>query len=98
MLLTLIRLRQQRAIVRAFEQAGATTAERACAIEQLGLPVSMAWQQLASLAVLRSPAAGRWFLDRTNWQRLCRRRQWLGVAVLAGLLMLWLFGWSMRWM
>lgn len=98
MLLSLIRMRQQRGIVRAFEQAGALAAERACRIEQLGLPVSMAWQQLASLGVLRSPAAGRWFLDQANWRRLCRRRALLAVAAVVGVLLLWVFAWSMSWM
>lgn len=97
MLLTAMLVRRQRAIVRAFERAGAVTVDRACSVEQLGLSVGIAWQQLASLAVLRSPASGRWFLDRPNWRRLCRQRLWLAVAVAAGLLLLLLFAWSLRW-
>lgn len=97
MLLTAMLVRRQRAIVRTFEQAGAVSAGSARSAEQLGLAVGMAWQQLASLAVLRSPASGRWFLDRSNWQRLCRRRCMLAAAVVAGLLLLALFAWSMRW-
>lgn len=97
MLLTAMLMRRQRAIVRAFEQAGAVAADSARSVEQLGLSVGIAWQQLASLAVLRSPAAGRWFLDRANWRRLCRRRCALAAASVAALLLVLLFAWSMRW-
>jgi hypothetical protein len=97
MLLTAMLMRRQRMIVRVFEQAGAVTADSARSAEQLGLSVGMAWQQLASLAVLRSPASGRWFLDRPNWRRLCRRRCALAAAAVAVLLMVLLFAWSMRW-
>lgn len=97
MLLTVMRMQRQRVIVRAFEQAGAVTAEDARSAEQLGLSVSFAWQQLASLAVLRSPASGRWFLDRANWRRLCRRRYALAAAVVAGLLLVLVFAYSMSW-
>ncbi|MEW9622754.1 hypothetical protein [Rhodanobacter geophilus] len=90
-------MRRQRAIVRAFEQAGALAADRACSAEELGVRVDFAWQQLASLAVLRSPASGRWFLDRANWQRLCRRRCVLAAAVVVGLLLMLLFAYSMSW-
>ena len=97
MLLTAMLMRRQRAIVRVFERTGAVTADSARSAEQLGLSVDIAWQQLASLAVLRSPASGRWFLDRPNWQRLCRRRLMLAGGVAVSLLLVLLFAWSMRW-
>lgn len=97
MLLTVMRMRRQRAIVRAFERAGALAVDSARSAEELGARVDFAWQQLASLAVLRSPASGRWFLDRPNWQTLCRRRCGLAAAVVAGLLLVLLFAYSMRW-
>jgi hypothetical protein len=97
MLLTAMRMHRQRVIVRVFERAGAVAADSARGTHELGLSVDFAWQQLASLAVLRSPAAGRWFLDRPNWRRLCRRRFVVAGTVLAGLLLVLLFAWSMRW-
>ena len=97
MLLTVMRMQRQRVIVRAFEQAGAVTAEDARSAEQLGLSVSFAWQQLASLAVLRSPASWRLFLDRANGRMLCRRRCALAAAVVAGLLLVLVFAYSMSW-
>ena len=59
--------------------------------------MGIAWQQLASRAVLRSPASDRWYLDRANWRRLCRRRCALAAASAAALLLVLLFAWSMRW-
>lgn len=97
MLLTTLLTLRQRAIVQVFEQAGAVSADSARSIEQLGLRVSPAWQQLASYAVLRSPAKGRWFLDKPNWRLLLRRRgQWAGGAV-ALVLVLCLIVWAMHY-
>jgi hypothetical protein len=97
MLLTAMRMHRQRAIVHVFERAGAVAVDSARSAEQLGLTVDFAWQQLASFAVLRSPASGRWFLDRANWRRLCRRRCALAAAVAVGLLLVLLFAYSMNW-
>lgn len=97
MLLTAMRMRRQRAIVRVFERAGALAVDSARSAEELGMRVDFAWQQLASLAVLRSPVSGRWFLDGANWRRLCRRRCALVAAVVAGLLQVLLFAYSMSW-
>ena len=97
MLLTVMRMQRQRTIVHAFEQIGAIAVDSACSADELGLSVDFAWQQLASLAVLRSPASGRWFLDRANWRRLCRRRCALAAGVVAGLVLVLVFAYSMSW-
>lgn len=86
MVITAVMLHKQRKLVRAFEQAGATSVDRARTAEELGLQPGMAWYRLVAQAVLRCPAEGRYFLDRTNWQRLRRRRRVLMLAFLAGLL------------
>ena len=87
MVITAIMVRKQRAIVRAFERAAATTVATACTAEQLGLKPGMAWHQLVGHAVLRCPGEGRYFLDLVNWQRLRqRRRRLVLLAVIAGLL------------
>jgi hypothetical protein len=87
MLITALMMHRQRAIVRAFEQAGATSVATACSAEQLGLKPGMAWHQLVGRAVLRCPAEGRYFLDLANWQRLRRGRRRLALLV-GGLLVL----------
>jgi hypothetical protein len=90
MVITVVMVHKQRALVRAFEQAAATTAATACTAEQLGLKPGMAWHQLVGRAVLRCPGEGRYFLDLANWQRLRRqrRRRRMALAVVAGLLTL----------
>ncbi len=87
MVITAVMAYKQRAIVRAFEQAAATTAATACRAESLGLKPGMAWHQLVGHAVLRCPGEGRYFLDLANWQRLRQRRRRLALlAVIGGLL------------
>ena len=93
MLIGTVMMIRQRAIVRAFERAAATTAATACTAQQLGLKPGMAWYRLVSHAVLRCPGEGRYFLDVANWQRLRRHRRRIALAVVAGVLVLlgWLF-------
>jgi hypothetical protein len=86
MVITAVMVHKQRALVRAFEQAAATTAATALSAEQLGLKPGMAWHQLVGHAVLRCPGDGLYFLDLANWQRLQRRRRVMVLAVVAGLL------------
>jgi hypothetical protein len=88
MVITAVMVHKQRALVRAFEQAAATTAATALSAEQLGLKPGMAWHQLVGHAVLRCPGEGRYFLDLANWQRLRRRRRRVALATIAGLLTL----------
>ena len=83
MVITAVMLRRQRILVRAFEQAGATSAAQARTAEQLGLVPGMAWYQLVTQAVLRCPGEGRYFLDVGNWQRLRQRRHWMALVVVA---------------
>ncbi|SHM40316.1 hypothetical protein [Rhodanobacter sp. OK091] len=88
MVITAVMVHKQRALVRTFEQAAATTAATACTAEQLGLKPGMAWHQLVGHAVLRCPGEGRYFLDLANWQQLRRQRRRMALAVVAGLLTL----------
>jgi hypothetical protein len=88
MVISAVMMIKQRALVRAFEHAGATSAAQARRAEELGLKPGMAWHHLVGRAVLRCPGEGRYFLDRANWQRLCRRRRVNAFAVIAGLLVL----------
>jgi hypothetical protein len=79
---------KQRAIVRTFERAAATTAATACSAEQLGLRQGLAWFQLVHHAVLRCPGEGRYFVDVAKWQRLRQLRRRIGLAAIAALLVL----------
>ena len=84
MVITAVMAYRQRAIVRAFEQAAATTVATAHTAEQLGLKPGLAWHQLVGQAVLRCPGEARYFLDLANWQRLRQRRRRHALAVVAG--------------
>ena len=88
MVISAVMMMKQRAIVRAFERAAATTVATACTAEQLGLKPGMAWYQLVGHAVLRCPGEGRYFLDVASWQRLRRRRHRIALAVVAAVLVL----------
>ena len=88
MVISAVMMIKQRAIVRTFERAAATTEATACTAERLGLKPGMAWYQLVSHAVLRCPGEGRYFLDVANWQRLRRRRHRIALAAVAGVLVL----------
>lgn len=83
MVITALMMRRQRALVRTFEQAGATSVAEARTAEQLGLQPGMAWYRLVAQAVLRCPGEGRYFLDRGNWQRLRQRQRWMVLVVVA---------------
>jgi hypothetical protein len=88
-------VRRQHAIVRAFQQAAATTPATACSAKQLGLKPGLAWHHLVGHAVLRCPGEGRYFLDLPNWQRLRRKRRRIAavmvtIVLLGGALAWWL--------
>jgi len=88
MVIAAIIMHRQRALVRAFERAGANSAAQARTAQELGLKTGMAWHHLVGHAVLRCPGEGRYFLDEANWRRLRRRRRVIALAVISGLLVL----------
>ena len=76
-MLTAMMLRAQRAIVRRFEEAGATSTESARGAEELKLTPGIAWYQLVERGVLRCPGEGRYFLDRERWEQVSSQRRHL---------------------
>jgi hypothetical protein len=88
MFITLLLARRQRAIVRRFEEAGATGPAVAMRPEELGLQPGAAWYQLVGHAVLRCPGEGRYYLDLPSWLHLRHRRRGTAVAVSALILVL----------
>lgn len=90
-MLTAMMLRAQRAIVRRFEEAGATNAESARGAEELKLAPGIAWYQLVERGVLRCPGEGRYFLDRERWELVSSRRRqhtWVMVVAVVALVLL----------
>ncbi|WP_199100118.1 hypothetical protein [Dyella sp. ASV21] len=95
MLLTALLIRRQGAMVRVFEQAGATTPAAARTPQELGVQPGMAWYQLVGQGVLRCPGEGRYYLDPDSWQKLRQHRRRITALVLAviavlGLLYAWI--------
>jgi hypothetical protein len=70
---------KERHIVEAFERVGATTAERARTLDELGdLGVhahGLAWHALRDRVIVREAGAGRYYVDIELWQATRRRRR-----------------------
>lgn len=96
MVITALMMQRQRALVRAFEQLGATSAAQARSAREMSLTPGMAWHQLVTQAVLRCPGEGRYFLDLPNWQRLQRRRRITSLLVVAGVMLGLVLLWAVR--
>jgi len=74
-----VALIKERHIVEAFERVGATTAERARTLDELGdLGVhahGLAWHALRDRVIVREAGAGRYYVDIELWQATRRRRR-----------------------
>ena len=70
---------KERHIVEAFERVGATTAERARTLDELGdLGVhahGLAWHALRDRVIVREAGSGRYYVDIELWQATRRRRR-----------------------
>ena len=77
---------KERHIVEVFERVGATTAERARTLDELGdLGVhahGLAWHALRDRVIVREAGAGRYYVDIELWQATRRRRRRAAFAVL----------------
>jgi uncharacterized protein YcgI (DUF1989 family) len=69
-------LMKERRLVEAFVAAGATSPQRARAVEALGVdPDGLALRRLRDRAVIREVPPGRFYLDLESWQALRRKRR-----------------------
>jgi hypothetical protein len=90
-MLTAMMLRAQRAIVRRFEEAGATSIESARGAEELKLTPGIAWYQLVERGVVRCPGEGRYFVDLARWEQVSSQRRhhaWVMVVAVIALVLL----------
>jgi hypothetical protein len=80
-------LRKERHVAEAFVSAGATSAERARAPEELAVSMhGIGWMRLVNRAILREGAPGRWYLDEPSWvatNRMRRRRTIILIVIVA---------------
>ena len=83
---------KERHIVEAFQRIGATSAERARAVDELsdaGVHAhGPAWHALRRHVVIREAADGRYYLDVEVWQSMRRRRRHVLFLVAAAILTL----------
>jgi hypothetical protein len=74
---------KERHVAEAFERAGATSAERARAPEELGIGVhGVGWRRLTRRAIVREAGPGRYYLDVPSWQAMRRVRRQRSLALL----------------
>ncbi|HWG09963.1 MAG TPA: hypothetical protein VN693_00480 [Rhodanobacteraceae bacterium] len=89
---------REKRIVREFREAGATSADKAVAAQDIGVHGRVAFKRLVEHAVLREAGNGRFYLDEQKWQALrrLRLRIVLIMLLLVALVGLSLFGYFMR--
>ena len=76
---------KERHIVDAFERRGATTVERGCTPDEVGVETGRgAWRRLRERSVVRetSPGSGQFYVDLDVWNSLRRMRRRIGLAFL----------------
>ena len=85
---------REKRIVRAFREAGATSAGKAVAPQDIGVHGRVAFKKLVGHAVLRESGNGRYYLDEQKWEylRSLRRRLVLIVLLLIAVAALASFG------
>jgi para-nitrobenzyl esterase len=81
-------LMKERQVVAAFENAGATTPERAVNPDDIGTDMhGVAWRRLRNRAIVRETAEGKYYVDVEVWQATRKTRQRLIFVVLIVILM-----------
>ena len=85
---------KEKRIVRAFRDAGATSADKAVSSADVGVHGRVAFKKLVGHAVLRESGDGRFYLDEQKWQDLCslRHRMVLIILLLVAIAALALLG------
>jgi hypothetical protein len=82
-----IAIRKERETAEAFERAGATSAERARSLDDIGVaPHGIGWRRLTDRAIVREAATGTFYLDLPSWHAARRMRRKRGLIIVALLL------------
>jgi hypothetical protein len=80
-------IRKEKEIVRAFRNAGATTAAKSMSTSELGVDERVPFQILRRRQVLCETAPGRYYLDEMAWRRAIRRRKRLVITLLVAVIL-----------
>jgi hypothetical protein len=82
-------LGRERRMVRQLQMAGATSAEHARTLEELGISRGLVLRRLRERAVIRGAGGDRYYLDEPSWEAVRRsRRRAIHVAWVIALVLL----------
>ena len=83
-----IAIRKERQTAEAFERAGATSADRARPLDEIGIaPHGIGWRRLTERAIVRQADAGKYYIDLPSWAAARRMRRKRGLIIFAILLL-----------
>jgi hypothetical protein len=83
-----IAMRKERQTAEAFERAGATSADRARSLDEIGIAAhGLGWRRLTERAIVREAATGTFYLDVPSWHAARRMRRKRGLIIVAVLLL-----------
>jgi kynurenine formamidase len=84
-------VRKERAVVRRFREAGATSVERAKSLTEIGVSRGVGLRRLRERGVIREGSAEVYYLDERGWASLSRQRRrgaFVVVGIVAGLVVI----------
>ena len=74
-------IKREKDLVEHFRRAGATSPQAAQSPGALGVEDNFVWRRLVHSAVIRTGAAGTYYLDEPAWEAMGRRRRRLAFIV-----------------
>jgi hypothetical protein len=80
-------LGKERAVLRAFRQAGATDAASARTLDEIGLRPGLGLRRLRNRAVIRVARPEHYFLDEEVWDAVHRSRRRLTVMIFVAMVL-----------
>jgi hypothetical protein len=83
-------LRQERTVVRRFQEAGAVSPATAKSLDELQPGHRLALHRLRNRAVIREAQPDRFYLDQEVWEAVSRTRRRVSLAVLALIILLFI--------
>jgi hypothetical protein len=85
-----IAMRKERQTAEAFQRAGATSVERARALDEIGIaPHGIGWRRLTERAIVREAGSGKYYLDLPSWAA-ARRMRHKRSLIIVGILLLFI--------
>jgi hypothetical protein len=81
-------MRKEHEVADAFQRAGATSAEHARPLDEVGIePHGIGWRRLTERAIVRETDPGRYYLDLPSWTASTHMRRKRGLIIAAILIL-----------